>query len=1007
MRKGPPPVSNDVPEIRTMHGLYLQPNTFNVPDGALETAQNIVTKDDQTLTSRRGYYEYFEGTGTYNNLFTYENTLLGFYDNKAAYYTDTGSAPNLVGVEHTLTGESFTLSGTTRSLQSNSNLYFTADQGILKITSFDSAISKAGAPPGLDISLNYDVSTTATWFEAGNTVGYRVLFGYVDANDNTILGAPSQIAQINNPAVTGLSYTTSGGGPWTVTVTSNDHGLQTGDILLISNGTDADADGTHAITVTGTNSFTYSVSSASPGSGTLDYAYGMAVLVEMSVPSEISTALPWFYRVYRSSQNQISVGIFSDFELVAENMLTSAEISAGVAFFADTVDDLLRSTILYTNENSGEGELQANNRPPLAQDMAVFHNYALYANCTTRHLLNLNVIDPTVMVSGDYIEIKVDATTRRYVARTGVGNSTVFATCSSSAGLLITYDAHGFVNNDTVYIANVVGGTLTSGTYYVVSATTNNFKISLTSGGAVIAYGGETNLTVEGDTNGTYSIFQLSESDSAAERIAQTANGIVRAVNRDSSSLIYAQYTTAIDEVPGKMTFQAKAFTGTIYVRANTTTAGTAFSPNLPDSFASGTQVASKNDELPNVIYISKLGEPEAVPLINFLPAGSKNYPIYRIVALRDTVIIVKADGVWRMTGDSLTNFIITLLDSTVILVATSSLDVLNNQVIFLSNQGVCLVSESSVQIISRAKIEDEIQPILGQTNLSSQTSGIGYETERLYLLTTTLPNETTAQVTWCYNILTNEWTSWDTLFTQAEIGPNDTMYYVSFDNRILKERKSQTAIDYSDQNYIVSIDSIDGVDATITITGSYSPREGDMIVKDDVITWIDAEPVLTSGSTYDVVFNSANNLEAGDSEILYSSFYHIIKFSPFHAGLLSKMKVFSQFQVHLRNASMTRAIFTFTGYALGGSGEITWESLLTFEGWGSFPWGFEPWGQGNGINLSIGTTPAPVCRVLVPAFQARNTFIQAQIEHRKAGEPLNIQAISYVVRPYNERVSR
>lgn len=1010
MRKGPPPTGNNIPEIRTMRGLYLQPNTFNVPDGALEVAQNVLVKDDETITSRRGYYQYFDGTGTYNNIFTYQNTLLGFYDNKAAYYTNTGTDPNVVGVEHVLGGQPFTLTGTTRSFQANSNFYFTSDQGIMKMTSFDSDVVLAGAPPGLDISLLYDPTTTATWFIPGKTVGYRVVFGYVDANSNTILGAPSQIAQINNPSVIGATYTSSGAGPWTVTVTtSSNHGLTTGDIIIVSNATVVDADGTFTITVTSPTTFTYVVTSANPTSGTLDFGYAMAILVEMSIPSEITTALPWFYRIYRSSQQLISVGIFSDFQLVSENMLTASEIAAGVAYFTDTVDDLLRSTILYTNENSGEGELQANSRPPLAQDVAVFHNYALYANCTTRHILNLNVIDPTVMVSGDFIEIKVDATTRRYVARTGVANSTVFAAASNSAGnLLITYTAHGFVNGDTVFIANVAApGTLPAGTYFVIASAANTFEISLTSGGLPIAYGGETTLTIEGDTDGTYSIFQLSESDSAAERITQTAQGIVRAINHDALSLIYAQYTTAIDEIPGKMTFQAKGFTGAMSIRANSLTAGTAFSPNLPDSFSVGTQVISKNDQLPNAVFLSKLGEPEAVPLINFLPAGSRNFPIYRIVALRDTVIIVKADGVWRMTGDSLTNFIITLLDGTVILVATSSLDVLNNQAIFLSNQGVCLATESSVQIISRAKIENMIQPILGQTNLSSQTSGLGYETERLYLLTTTTPNEETAQVTWCYNILTNEWTSWDTLFRQAEIGPNDTMYYVSFDNRILIERKSQTSIDYSDQNYPLMINTISGTAARVTITGNYAPKEGDMVVKDSVITWIEQEPVPIAGPVYDVVFSTVNNLQAGDNVILYSSFYHSIKFSPFHAGLLSKMKVFSQFQVHLRNNAMTKAIFSFIGDTLGGSGIITWESLLTFLGWGYFPWGFEPWGQGTGINTIVGTKPAPIVRTLIPTIQARNTFIQAQIDHHKAGESLNIQAISYVVRPYEERVSR
>lgn len=1007
MRDSPPPAPNNTPEIRTMRGLYLQPNTFGVPDGALEEAQNIIIKDDQTISSRRGYYQYFDPvTGTLNNIFTYQNTLIAMYNNKATYYTDTGSSPNYTGSEHAITGVSFTLSAATRSLQTNSNFYFTTDQGILKLTAYNSVISKSGAPPGLDIDVNYDLSTAATWFTVGNTVGYRVLFGYLDANDNEIIGAPSQIGQINNVGATGCAYTSTGGGPWTITVTSTAHGLITGDILQISAASSSAANGSHTIIVTGANTFTFVDAVSDPTTGTLSYAYGMAILIEMSVPSEITTALPWFYRVYRSSQQLIATGIFSDFQLVAENLLTSAEISAGVAFYSDNVDDLLRGIILYTNENSGEGELQANTRPPLAQDMASFHSYALYANCTTRHLLNLNVIDPTAMTSTDYIEIKVDSTTRRYVARTGVGNSTVNAVCSSSAGLLITYASHGFLNGDTVYIANVVTGTLTQGTYYVVATASNTFKISLTSGGSAIAYGSETNITVEGVTNGTYPIFKLSASASAAVRITETGEGIIKAINRDPSSLIYAQYTSGIDTIPGKMTFQAKGFTGIIYARANTAAAGMAFSPNLPASFSAGVQVSSKNDLLPNVIYISKLGEPEAVPLINFLPAGSKNYPIYRIQALRDTVIIVKADGVFRLTGDNISNFIVTILDNTIFCVANSSLDVLNNQVIFLSNQGVCLVSESSVEIISRAKIEDEIQPILGQSGLSAQTAGLGYETERLYLLTTTEPNSTTASVVWAYNILTNEWTSWDTLFKQGEIGPNDTMYYISLNNTIFRERKTQTAIDYSDQNYTVNITSVSGTDGVIVVTG-YTPKDGDMIIKDSVITWIAEEPVFISGNTYTVVFSSQNNLVSGDVEILYSSFYHIIKFSPFHAGMLSKMKVFSQFMIHLRNNAMTKAIINFSGYALGGSGQVVWESLLTFQGWGNFPWGFEGWGQENGINLSIGTTPAPVVRTLVPAFQARNTFIQAEIEHRKAGEPLNIQAISYVVRPYNERVSR
>ncbi len=682
------------PEIRTLKGLFLQPNTFTVPDGAMEVANNVVIKNDNLISSRRGYYQYYEAlTGTLNKLINYQDTLISVYTSKMAYYSDTGSSPNETGVEHAITGETVlidsTIGGVARSLQANSNLYITTANGVLKLPAYNGTIAKAGAPPGLDVSLSYANTGSTTWFDVGNTVGYRILFGYTDVNNNEIIGAPSQIAQINNTLTAGSTYVRSGGGPYTVTVTSTNHGLIPGQYIQVSNGSDADVDGTQVILTTPTvSSFTYSIVADPGASGTLDWGYAAPILLEATIPSEITTALTWFCRIYRSSQQTIATGIFTDFQLINEFFLSSAQIAAHVLFFTDDIDDILRGTILYTNENSGEGELQANLRPPLCQDMAYFKNYALYGNCTTRQFLQLGVVDTTAMSATDYIEIKVGAVTRRYVAQAGVANQTVPAFASSSTGLLISYAAHGLPNGDTVYISNITGGTLTTGTYYVVATATNSFKISLTSGGAAIAYNGETSLYFEGVTNGTYPIFYLSTAASAAVRLRDTASAIIKAVNRDTASVVYGQYTSGLNQVPGQMTFLAQGFTATIYMRANSSGAGLAFSPPLPASFASGAQVGSMNNPQPNAIYISKLGEPEAVPIVNFLPAGSKNYAILRIVALRDSVIIVKEDGVYRLVGDSISNFSISLIDGTVLCVANSSVDVLNNQCIFLSNQG-------------------------------------------------------------------------------------------------------------------------------------------------------------------------------------------------------------------------------------------------------------------------------------------------------------------------------
>jgi hypothetical protein len=491
-------------------------------------------------------------------------------------------------------------------------------------------------------------------------------------------------------------------------------------------------------------------------------------------------------------------------------------------------------------------------------------------------------------------------------------------------------------------------------------------------------------------------------------RLQETAQAIVKAINRDPSSLIYAQYVSGANDIPGKMRFQAKGFTAAMYLRANTTTAGGAFSPTLPASFAAGTQVYSRNDSLPHVFFSSKQNEPEAVPLVNSFTVGAKNKSIVRVHALRDSLIILKEDGVYRVTGDNTSNFNVTLLDSTVQILASSSSDVLNNQVVFLSNQGVCLVTESSVQIISR-KIEDVIQPILGQSGLSGQTGGVSYESERLYLITTTDPNSTTATKTYAYNTLTDSWTTWTPLFKQAVIGPGDVLYLISTDNEILKERKKQTRIDFCEQNYPVTVGSVsvDTMSCQLTMPSGVVPQEGDVVVKSSVINSISDTPILVSANVYSVEFSRGSNLINADTPILYSRYESIIKTSPFHAGLVGRSKQFAQMQIHARDNSVSKLLITFVGNTYGSSEEIEWTAPSPSGGWGQFPWGFVPWGQTSAINLTQGTTPAPIVRVWIPKFQSRNTFIQPYIVHREASEALNFQALTFSVRAYSERVTR
>lgn len=1006
-------------ELKQFLGLFVQANSFNLPEGAMETAKNIVINDDNVISKMRGFYRYFSpGTGTLNALFNYQNKLVAIYNNKATYFADSGSAPNLVGTETVLSGATVgETNRTARGLEQNANLYFTSDNGVMKLDAYNGTLFAAGAPPGLDIRGNFVSSNGPIVAETQFAV--RVLFGRVDANNNTILGAPSDILTLTNDKTNNCAYTSViiGGGPtYTMTVTSPGHNLSVGMTVITSGAADTDANGTWIVSAVTATTFDVVVNGDPGAASDLDWTATRSSIYWFSIPDEISNvSQAWFYQVYRTSQSGGSgTSPLADFRLIDQVPLTSAEITAGFVTYVDEVDDILVEFApeLYTNPNSREGEDQANFQPPLCQDITLFNNYAFYGNCETRQLLDVDVVDASALVSTDFVEIKVDATTRRYVAQTGVGNRTVESdSITNAAGdLQVDYTAHGLANGDTVYISTITGGTLTAGTYYVVNRAANTFEISLTSGGAAIAFNSETSLYFEGVTNGTYPIFQLdSSSSTVSAQLRNTAQGLVKAVNRDNASLVYGNYISGITDTPGKMRFTAEGFTGVIYMRANSAGAGEAFYPILPSSFGSGTQVFSKNDVQPHVVYISKIGEPEAVPYVNFLPVGSRNKPIRRIIALRNSVIVLKEDGVWKITGDNPINFTATQLDSTVQVIAPNTAASLNNQIYFLAIDGICVATDSAVAIVSR-RIENRVENIVGLPNISEISAAVAYDSDRTYRICTTLPNQDTRTITYFHNALNDTWTESDQLFVGGVIGPGNLMYYISTDNRILRERKNGTRIDFGGQNYSITVTSVDSdLYGALIVSSSAAPMEGDFIVKDDVISRIETV-TNTTGSNYRVTFYYQTNLAAADSLIMYARIVSTIRMAPYHGGMVERGKQFSQMQLHQRSPNITKIKCTFTGQTFGGSELTEWNVVDVGGGslgWGNQTWGFFPWGDADTIDIQYSTQPAPVVRLYVPLFQQRNTFIQAELLHEQGGESMEIQAMGWTLRAYNERVTK
>jgi hypothetical protein len=1022
------PLSNT--EIRDFQGLYLQQNSFTVPDGAMEDAVNVMIQSDGIISKTRGWYTFYTPEGSpgpeedIRGLYEFQDKLIYAAQTGDMYWfseDDTLDIYSPLGVPTLVTGDGAGFAdfvGLGRSAKQNLNLYMTTNDGIYALENYLGPVRRAGVPPALDLSAEEGTSSVGP-LPPDSQTAYRAVFGRRDVNGNLLLGAPSDIATVGvRPDGTGYSYTATGVGPYVVTVNVTDNsGFSTGQEIIVTNGSDPDVDGTQTITIPSlsTTSIEFTVVNNPGVAGTLDISFSREALLVAGLPSEINdTAFEWFVRWYRTTASAgLAVSPTPDFALIGEQVITTADIAAKQVTFVDDVDPGLIGGQLYTNPNSREGEVQANARPPAAKDITLYNTYMMYANVETRQFINLQLVNFLLPNIPYEFRIRLLATTETYYGySSGVANQTVAATSVSGTGTItITYNAHGASNGWTVYVSNVVGGSLPAGIYTVSGVTANTFDITSSGNSA-------TGLDFSFVNNGLGGVFyNPTNLASPAQMITLTAQYLVKSINR-VSNLFYANYVSTFDDAPGKIRVSTKQIYLFDDMRISCDTDNNNWIPPLPTSFSTGVQVKAENHTFPDALYFSKADEPEAVPVVNFLRIGSRNKPIQRIFALRDCLIILKEDGVFVLTGQVIQDFNVSTLDATVFFNTDRTADKINNTVIALSNnQGLVQVTEKSVNIISR-RIDDVIQPILGFQSALSTSLGFGHESGRLYYLSINTELLGREPQTFLYNVLNQTYTETDLTFRQMVIGPSDQLYAstTAEQNVIIRQRKSQTLIDFSNEFMTGTALASDTTTATLTLDGNgsslFTIEVGDVIVYNEVINRIEAIEDDGLGN-FIVTFPATTNIPTSGSPvdvIVYEGFESSIKMAPFHAGAVGREKQFSSMQLHLRQNSISELNITWGSAYFGSSGEVDWSASTSgnsSSGWGFEPWGLFPWGLADSIRLQAGTTPGVIIRTWVTKFAARTTYIQAVVSHRQACEQILLQALSYAVRGYSDRTTR
>jgi hypothetical protein len=120
------------------------------------------------------------------------------------------------------------------------------------------------------------------------------------------------------------------------------------------------------------------------------------VTLAFTVPTTVDTT--WTFRVYRSNYGQNPAPPDDNCQLVYSVTPNAAQISARTISFTDNVADLQRGETIYTTT---QGVSQAEYRPPIAQDLALYKGSMFYGNCKTYQQLLIKLQTDGVLQPND------------------------------------------------------------------------------------------------------------------------------------------------------------------------------------------------------------------------------------------------------------------------------------------------------------------------------------------------------------------------------------------------------------------------------------------------------------------------------------------------------------------------------------------------------------------------------------------------------------------------------
>jgi len=680
--------------------------------------------------------------------------------------------------------------------------------------------------------------------------------------------------------------------------------------------------------------------------------------------------------------------------LSARRPVTNVEVSNQFLQINDNTLDANLGEELYTNATR-DGILKANGRPLAARATALWSSCVWLGGTVGPWTAIVGIRSAT----GVTITPGLGGLQRFETTYSGVSGNTltgIVDTSSVEVGQHVTQDTDrsGAPHTRIPANARVVSKTASTVTLDVTPSGSGAvfFWDVVTVDGVRYLAGFQTNV-MPGDT---YPEFRVTPGDPQL-----TAGALAYTISIQSSTV----YAAALEDP-----FASAGAAGTAVIRsaslddAQWAVSSTRDSALYVDKTTAGAIVVERDDRPSRIVY-SKPGEPEHFPEINFIDVGTESAPVMALVPLRTSLLVFKADGIYRVAGSPPDGWRVDIIDTVSRALRAECVSALGDSAVVWTQKGVLLVDESGSRNISAGLVEDDLYDAQRDAffgTVYGNWLAVDTTSDLLLLGTAGEAGGDYAETIYCWSPSTGGWSTWN---VEAYCAANDAVggaFYIApqlptWAVSIVSDKIPFDPYLGCDGPYSLSGWTYSSVQRTVTVSaaqrGAWLPKAGDWVsaTVGAAVEYRRIDSVVFSTPNYVCTLESAFSNTPTSNRVAYSCIRSRIQWQAVTPGSPAAAGLWRDTQVMIDWSRYVSAALGGASGALGIGGAANVNAPVVTVGW----------------SAPRVAAPSDAARALTPRDIARSAHVYPYVETADVGLDWRISGVAMTFEPASERTRR